>query len=336
MGDTYKSRFTAAQIEAALTIINSISARSGIPCGTGAGSVTLLPLDNAQLSAAGEKIPTSAVVAKAIAAARQVSQMLTYKGTVQTVAELPADAENGWVYIVAEEDYENYAYDGAGWTPIGKLIDPIGLSGASVSYQLSDSGDAVPAGAWQETVPATQKGKYLWTRTVVQFSVGDPITMYSCSYAGTDGTNGSDGKSVTVCGVAPDENGNVALTAGDVGAVPASGGTMTGNLSLPAPSEVAHAVNKAYVDTTAVSLSLPASGWVGSGPYTQTIAVQGLTDGRRAMVYPAYGDDLDTNLAMREACACVSYAKRSGSNVTITCLEDKPAVDVSIIVEMYV
>ena len=40
---------------------------------------------------------------------------------------------------------------------------------------------------------------------------------------------------------------------------------------------------------------------------------------------------------MQEACACVSYAKRSSSsNVTITCLEDKPAVDVSIIVEMYV
>ena len=54
------------------------------------------------------------------------------------------------------------------------------------------------------------------------------------------------------------------------------------------------------------------------------------------MVYPAYGDDIDANLAMREACACISYAQRSGSNVTITCLEDKPAVDISIIVEMYV
>lgn len=67
MEDTYKSRFTAAQIESALTMINSIAERSGIPCGTGEGSVTLLPMDNTQLSAAGEKIPTSAVVAKAIA-----------------------------------------------------------------------------------------------------------------------------------------------------------------------------------------------------------------------------------------------------------------------------
>lgn len=88
--------------------------------------------------------------------------------------------------------------------------------------------------------------------------------------------------------------------------------------------------------TTAVSVTIPASGWSGSGPYTQTVTVAALTDGRRCMVYPAYGDDTAANLAMQEAFACVSYAKRSGSNVTITCLEDKPAVDVSIIVELYV
>lgn len=97
--------------------------------------------------------------------------------------------------------------------------------------------------------------------------------------------------------------------------------------------------NKDYVDgraTTAVSVTLPVSGWTGSGPYTQTIAVQGLTDGRRCMVYPAYGDDAAANLSMREACGYISYARRSGNSVVFTCLEDKPEVDVSIIAEMYV
>lgn len=94
--------------------------------------------------------------------------------------------------------------------------------------------------------------------------------------------------------------------------------------------------SKEYVTTTAVSVTLPASGWTGSGPYTQTIAVQGLTDGRRCMVYPAYGDDTAANLAIREACGCISYARRSGNSVVFTCLEDKPEVDVSIIAEMYV
>lgn len=88
--------------------------------------------------------------------------------------------------------------------------------------------------------------------------------------------------------------------------------------------------------TTEVSATLPAAGWVGSGPYTQTITVAGLTDGRRCRAYPAYGDDDAANLPMREACGCVSYSKREGQNITFTCLEDKPGVDIAVIVEVYV
>ena len=91
------------------------------------------------------------------------------------------------------------------------------------------------------------------------------------------------------------------------------------------------------MDTKRILVSLPADGWIHhSAPYTQTITVAALTDGRRCMVYPAYGDDTTANLAMREACACVSYAKRSGSSVTVTCLDDKPEVDIDVIVEVYV
>lgn len=115
-----------------------------------------------------------------------------------------------------------------------------------------------------------------------------------------------------------------------------TGGTMTGSLSVPAPSEPLHAVNKAYVDTGASTVTLTAAGWSGAGPYTQTIPVNGLTQGRRVMAFPAYGDDLGTNLAMQEACGCVSFAKREGGNVTFTCLEEKPAVDINLVVEVYV
>lgn len=95
--------------------------------------------------------------------------------------------------------------------------------------------------------------------------------------------------------------------------------------------------SKEYVKTTAATYTLPASGWVGdSAPYTQTIQVDGLTDERRASGHPEYGDVKDANLAMREACACVSYAKRDGSSMTFVCLEEKPAVDISVTVEVYV
>lgn len=134
------------------------------------------------------------------------------------------------------------------------------------------------------------------------------------------------------------------------------GGTMNGILNmngqpisgLNAPTEGTQAANKGYVDsvgnaaksyakTTDVSLSLPASSWVGdSAPYTQAVTVDGLTDGRRARVYPAYGGvNIDTDLAMRAACAAVSYAKQDGGNITFVCLEDKPEVDISIEVEVY-
>ena len=89
--------------------------------------------------------------------------------------------------------------------------------------------------------------------------------------------------------------------------------------------------------TIAVTATLIAAGWVGdSAPFTQTITVEALTDGRRCVAYPAYGDDTAANLAMKEACGCVSYSKREGQNITFTCLEDKPAVDISVVVEAYV
>lgn len=94
--------------------------------------------------------------------------------------------------------------------------------------------------------------------------------------------------------------------------------------------------SKEYVTTTPVPAALPMSGWTGSGPYTQTVTVAGLTDERKAMVYPEYGDNAEGNLTMREACACVSYAKRDGSSITFTCLEDKPGADITVIVEVYV
>ena len=162
---------------------------------------------------------------------------------------------------------------------------------------------------------------------------------------GIQGPQGEPGVYTKVNGIAPDETGNVTLTATDVDALPSSGGNMTGVINMNGhsisglndPTEESQAANKGYVDTNAVPASLSASGWVGdSAPYTQTITVNELTDKRRAMVYPAYGEDTTANLAMKEACAAVSYAKRNGGSIVFTCLEDKPSVDISIIVEVYV
>ncbi len=99
---------------------------------------------------------------------------------------------------------------------------------------------------------------------------------------------------------------------------------------------VTPSLEKLFSTDSKLEITIPASGWAGSGPYTYTVKAFGLADRRRCMVYPAYGDDADANIAMREACACLSYAKREGQNVTFTCLEDKPEVDINVVAEVYV
>lgn len=93
---------------------------------------------------------------------------------------------------------------------------PATILSRSVTYQVGDSGTVVPSGSWLANVPSVPQGKYLWTRTVVQFNTGDPITWYSVAYAGINGT----GAVSTVAGISPDESGNVSLSAADVGARP--------------------------------------------------------------------------------------------------------------------
>ena len=90
------------------------------------------------------------------------------------------------------------------------------------------------------------------------------------------------------------------------------------------------------VSTVSVSATLTVAGWSTSAPYTQSVTVSGLADTKRAMAYPVYGSNTATNLALKEACGMVSFASRSGSVLTFTCLEDKPTVNIPITVEVYV
>lgn len=126
---------------------------------------------------------------------------------------------------------------------------------------------------------------------------------------GPKGEKGDAGSVASVCGVAPDVDGNVALTASDFGA---------GTKRIPA--------------------SLPAVGWINNtAPYIQIVPLDGLAEGKYVSVHPVYGGvNIETDLAMQEAAAYVSYAERDGSNVTFTCLKEKPTVDINVVLEVYV
>ena len=246
----------------------------------------------------------------------------------------------------APTDYKDYT-----WFKIkgekGDTGDAATVKSRSVTYQLGSSGTTAPSGSWLQAVPSVPQGQFLWTKTDVTFNTGDTITWYSVSRMGIDGT----GAVSTVCRVDPDRNGNVSLSASDVGALATSGGEVTGDIAmsgkkvtgLGAPSDDADAASKSYVDTSltnvktvSVSAALTVAGWTGSAPYVQSVTITDLTDAKKSMAYPVYGSNTATNLALKEACGMVSFASRSGSTLTFTCLEDKPTVGIPITVEVYV
>jgi len=57
-----------------------------------------------------------------------------------------------------------------------------GIAFSYVNYQIGDSGTKVPTGAWSVVVPEIPQGKYLWTKTVIQFENEEQNIAYSVSY----------------------------------------------------------------------------------------------------------------------------------------------------------
>lgn len=141
----------------------------------------------------------------------------------------------------------------------GETGEPATLTSSVVEYQASDSGSITPSGVWTSSVPVVAQGRYLWTRTTQSFNTGNPVVAYSVSRMGLDGT----GSVSSVAGISPNLDGNVPLTAENVGALPSTGGAMTGPLNmngqklsgLNAPTANDEAATKAYVDNAKPNLT---------------------------------------------------------------------------------
>lgn len=91
-----------------------------------------------------------------------------------------------------------------------------------------------------------------------------------------------------------------------------------------------------YATTAAINKTLLASGWSGSGPYSQTITVSDLTDDRRPMAYLDVPETASQAATILEEAAKISSCRRSGAQLTFRCLEEKPTVNIPIVVEVYV
>ena len=105
---------------------------------------------------------------------------------------------------------------------------------------------------------------------------------------------------------------------------------------LKAVEDQTYYASKDYVATKRRTATLTASGWSGSGPYTQSITVDGLTDNVYAIAYVDVPEDAAAEAALAEETPKVTSCRRSGSQMVFRCREEKPTVNIPIVVEVYV
>ena len=143
---------------------------------------------------------------------------------------------------------------------------------------------------------------------------------------GPQGPQGEPGVSTKVNGIAPDETGNVTLTAADVGALPSAGGDMTGAINMNGqsisglndPTEESQAARKGYVDAS-VRKAAPRN-LLDNSDFTNLVAQAGIVGNHGTVAYAADRWILTSGT--------VSYAADTGLtlNGTITQkLENAPA-----------
>ena len=106
-------------------------------------------------------------------------------------------ASNGWhtnmtsTSIWMSQKVSDNINNGTWGSPVKiQGADGKGISGTSMTYQVSTSGASVPTGTWLPNLPAISSGQYLWTKTVITFTDNSTVTGYSVGRVGEDGNDG--------------------------------------------------------------------------------------------------------------------------------------------------
>lgn len=88
------------------------------------------------------------------------------------------------------------------WSKINTGATGVGISSTTVTYGVSDSSSTQPT-EWRSSLPTVEDGKYLWTRTVIDYT--DPARADTVTYTyakqGTIGAPGNPGTSVAVSSI---------------------------------------------------------------------------------------------------------------------------------------
>lgn len=126
--------------------------------------------------------------------------------------------------------------------------------------------------------------------------------------------------------------------------LPLSGGTMSGSIAMAGngitglqdPVLNTDAATKAYVDRRRqlLVLSLSASVWSDTAPYVLKMGASSVLVSDWLRAEPVYTGVLETDLAIREAAHRISYVTAMNKSISFTCLETKPEIDLTMMVEV--
>lgn len=125
-------------------------------------------------------------------------------------------------------------------------------------------------------------------------------------------------------------------------ALPGSGGSLTGDLDLGGsrilglgePGAAGDAATKGYVDSRHLTarVSLPAAGWEGTGPYSQTLTLAGILESDCPHYAPVYtaGD----REAEKEAFSLIDELETVSGKLIFRCFGDKPGTNMTVQLEV--
>ena len=69
----------------------------------------------------------------------------------------------------------------------------IGIKTTTIEYAVSDNGVQFPQSGWQADIPEVAQGKFLWTRTAIEYTNNTFSVSYSVSKNGVNGVDGNPG-----------------------------------------------------------------------------------------------------------------------------------------------
>lgn len=119
----------------------------------------------------------------------------TPTGTWETTIPSVTNGQYLWTKTVVSysDGKSTTAYSVAYKGTNGSNGSSVTVSSTAITYQKGSNGTTAPTGTWSSTIPATNEGEFLWTKTVVTYSDGKSTTSYSVSRNAVNGTDGQDG-----------------------------------------------------------------------------------------------------------------------------------------------